>query len=325
MARAQLIAYFPWRPDKLPFTYMRAKHQGMRRNILDHRAGRSGSSQAPETVVYAFEPSPAFLIGRSAPQLDPEDRGAAHRDDWLSSLVAYFQNSIQNSRDLDYDHTYRLSNAQSSCLKAPLDVYSRRTYGHMHGNGMTEEYFGTHFECQPEEVQRLEREKSCYTEPGQLVLWPAIDLRSGPLVGFSKEEIDSIIGTAICSYLDQDLRLPGVSYKPFSGAWVYSKNAREDRKIADVFMTVKDDILSFVLSLNVETPDAGPESVNPWSRLEAAGIDFDPVTSVAEELGDGGNTLGRLQTRELELITQELSKNHLFGRLGFEKLFGIRT
>lgn len=54
--------------------------------------------------------------------------------------------------------------------------------------------------------------------------------------------------------------------------------------------------MSACVILNVENPIGGHEQIDPWCRLEAADIEFNPVTSIAVEAGQLGHELGHVST-----------------------------
>ncbi|KAI1774809.1 hypothetical protein F4818DRAFT_73922 [Hypoxylon cercidicola] len=291
MAASRAVFIFPFNPTWVTYSGCKRLHQGLRRKILEYRAAPWDSLPPPKPTFLAIEPAPTFLLGSSAAKYDPKDEKG-----WLASLAERFSlQSLARTGDFfDKDNTYRLSNTQSSILTQELDIYSLRTWEHREAADENPKREATMFTCHAEVAKRLDRDLSTYVGPGQVLVWPVLDLRLTKFSGCTKGQVEQAIGSEIVTILQKFTDSRDPMYKPGSGVWVDSRYFKEPRQIADVHASVEEDILSFRAILNVENPVLGPSRINPWSRMEAADIAFNPVTSIIAEVGITGHELGFL-------------------------------
>jgi len=125
-----------------------------------------------------------------------------------------------------------------------------------------------------------------YHGPGQLVLWPVLDMHSplypnftvksyaGHLEATTQRVLHDLFG--ITTYID--------GAEP--GVWIAGSNGREDRKIAALGVHQRRYVTSLGLALNVDIAVTGETNVNPWKRFVPCGIEGKGVTSVAAEADD---------------------------------------
>ncbi|KAI4859918.1 hypothetical protein F4820DRAFT_466220 [Hypoxylon rubiginosum] len=144
--------------------------------------------------------------------------------------------------------------------KNPYRLGTAHTWKQRRGDDLKRD--ATVFTCNAEVAKRLDGDLSTYVGPGQILAWLVLDLRLITLLGCTKDHVERA----------------------------------ERRQIADVQVSVEDDILSACVILNVENPIGGHEQIDPWCRLEAADIEFNPVTSIAVEAGQLGHELGHVST-----------------------------
>ncbi len=116
-----------------------------------------------------------------------------------------------------------------------------------------------------------------YHGPGQLVVYPIIDLRS-KLRKDVHRYLRNLEMTAIRTL--GDFGLEGTRRPPFTGIWV------GDRKIAAIGVAVRRCITFHGLALNVNT------DLSYFQRIVPCGLNWAEVTSMARELGAEPNLAG---------------------------------
>ena len=109
-----------------------------------------------------------------------------------------------------------------------------------------------------------------YHGPGQLVVYPIIDLRS-KLRRDVHRYLRNLEMTAVRTL--KDFGLEGAQRPPFTGIWI------EDRKIAAIGVAVRRCITYHGLALNVNT------DLSYFQRIVPCGLAWADVTSMAKELG----------------------------------------
>ena len=109
-----------------------------------------------------------------------------------------------------------------------------------------------------------------YHGPGQLVVYPLIDLRS-KLRKAVHRYLQDLETTAIRTLEDFGLR--GIRRPPWTGIWIANK------KIAAIGIAVRRGITFHGLALNVNT------DLSYFNRIIPCGLDWADVTSMARELG----------------------------------------
>jgi lipoyl(octanoyl) transferase len=109
-----------------------------------------------------------------------------------------------------------------------------------------------------------------YHGPGQLVVYPIIDLRS-KLRKDVHRYLRNLEMTAIRTL--EDFGLAGTRRPPFTGIWV------EDRKIAAIGVAVRRCITYHGLALNVNT------DLSYFQRIVPCGLAWADVTSMARDMG----------------------------------------
>jgi lipoyl(octanoyl) transferase len=109
-----------------------------------------------------------------------------------------------------------------------------------------------------------------YHGPGQMVVYPIIDLRS-KLRKHVHRYLRNLEGAAIQTL--KDFHLEGRSRPPYTGIWI------DDRKIAAIGIAVRRGITYHGLALNVNT------DLSFFKRVVPCGLSWAEVTSMAKELG----------------------------------------
>ena len=255
--------------------------------------------ERPPLTVIAFEPGPTYLPGKS-------DQRDTPKQPWLTRFLA--------------DANPNLDDEQIAILRNQQDTYTWRGEASIDDGGVGGNRRALQkYTCIPD-IETSSRPMSTYFGPGQLVLWPVIDVRNPEFRGLNASNIESWLSQLTCS----SLRLiegfrsrRAIVYKPNSGIWVASEAFKGSRQIADIRVRLQDDIATFGLTLNFDVPVHGSSNVNPWARMEEAGLSFNPATSVTCERGFRLTELGRDKE-----VTMKRMMDHLARRL-FETM-GIR-
>jgi len=113
-----------------------------------------------------------------------------------------------------------------------------------------------------------------YHGPGQLVVYPLIDLRS-KLRKDVHRYVRNLETTAIRTL--KDFGLEGIPRPPYTGIWI------GDKKIAAIGVAVRRSITFHGLALNVNT------DLSYFNRIIPCGLSWADVTSMARELGKEQN------------------------------------
>lgn len=125
----------------------------------------------------------------------------------------------------------------------------------------------------PEEVPVIRTSRGgdvTYHGPGQLVVYPLIDLRSK-----LRKDVHRYLRNLEMSAMQTlaDFRLAAVRKPPYTGIWI------ENRKIAAIGVAVRRSITFHGLALNVNT------DLSYFNRIIPCGLAWADVTSMARELG----------------------------------------
>jgi lipoyl(octanoyl) transferase len=127
-----------------------------------------------------------------------------------------------------------------------------------------------------------------YHGPGQLVVYPLVDLRS-KLRKDVHRYLRNLETTAIRTL--RDFGLEGIRRPPYTGIWI------GDKKIAAIGLAVRRGITFHGLALNVNT------DLSYFQRIIPCGLTWADVTSMAEELG-GDQSANRVQKSFLHHFTE---------------------
>lgn len=143
-------------------------------------------------------------------------------------------------------------------------------------------------EYTPDVVETDRGGLTTYHGPGQVVLWPILDLRSAyfaPLTVRSyarllEETTQAVLadGPGVATYLSEED--PGV--------WAEGARTRAggtERKIAAMGVHLRRHISGLGTALNVDVVVDGAEAANPWARFVPCGLDGKTATSVEAEVG----------------------------------------
>lgn len=120
-----------------------------------------------------------------------------------------------------------------------------------------------------------------YHGPGQLVLWPVVDLRSPLHPPLTVRSYARLLEDTTAAMLRSLYGIRGARDEENPGVWV------GDRKIAAMGIHLRRHVATLGVAVNLTVPVEGPEEVNPWARFVPCGIEGRGVTSVRREVGEG--------------------------------------
>ncbi|KAK1987659.1 hypothetical protein LZ30DRAFT_745599 [Colletotrichum cereale] len=205
---------------------------------------------APSPIVVSFTPAPTYTLGRRQKSLTPD---------------------------------------QLDRLRHPLNVEINKDHPPDKGKATVGD---TGLEVQqftPEVIETDRGGLTTYHGPGQVVLWPILDLRSiyyphltvRSYARLLEETTQAILadGPSIQTYLSEED--PGV--------WAESAKHREggpERKIAAMGVHLRRHISGLGTALNVDVVVDGDEASNPWARFVPCGLEGKTATSIRAEVGE---------------------------------------
>ncbi|KAI2634979.1 hypothetical protein GGS26DRAFT_533333 [Hypomontagnella submonticulosa] len=139
-----------------------------------------------------------------------------------------------------------------------------------------------------------------YHGPGQIVLWPVIDLRSPLHAHFSVRDYTCLLEKTTIATLRKLFGItgfttanPGVWVRPPPTLTTESESESEDeKKISALGVHLRRHVTGLGVAINLSMPVVGPETTNPWARIVACGLGDRGVTSVAAHLGSGATPSG---------------------------------
>ncbi|KAI0397659.1 hypothetical protein F5Y17DRAFT_414128 [Xylariaceae sp. FL0594] len=250
--------YYAHVPKFPSYAYASRVQTALQQELLAWKAARlPPSSPPPPPTLVSFTPTPTYTLGRR--QTEP------------------------------------LSDEEVGRLQRPL-LLPPRTDGAKNGNntaGRSKEGGGGEgeetgfFYYQPTITHAPRGGLTTYHGPGQLVLWPVIDLHSPLHAHLSVRDYACVLERTTIATL---ARLWGlVSFTTENpGVWVRSgsgSGSGEERKIAALGVHLRRHVTGLGVAINYSTPVAGPAETNPWARIVACGLGDRGVTSVLAELG----------------------------------------
>jgi lipoyl(octanoyl) transferase len=134
-----------------------------------------------------------------------------------------------------------------------------------------------------------------YHGPGQMVVYPIIDLRSK-----LRKEVHRYLFNLETSAIRtlKDFGLDGMRRPPYTGIWI------DNRKIAAIGIAVRRGITFHGLALNVNT------DLSYFNRIIPCGLDWAEVTSMAKELGK----------EQSEKCVQDSFRDHFADFFGYKEI-----
>ncbi|KHO00187.1 Octanoyltransferase [Metarhizium album ARSEF 1941] len=123
-----------------------------------------------------------------------------------------------------------------------------------------------------------------YHGPGQIVLWPIIDMHSSAYPKYGVASYANHLETTTQRLLSGLFGIHTYTTRDEPGVWVKTSSGQE-RKIAALGVHHRRYVTALGIAVNIDVPVAGGEAVNPWARFVPCGLDGRSVTSVAAEVG----------------------------------------
>ncbi|KAJ6446762.1 Lipoyltransferase [Purpureocillium lavendulum] len=124
-----------------------------------------------------------------------------------------------------------------------------------------------------------------YHGPGQLVVWPVIDMHSPLYARYGVASYAGHLEATTQRLLATRFGVGASTVRDEPGVWVDADGERP-RKIAALGVHHRRYVTALGLALNVDLPVEGGEETNPWARFVPCGLEGKAVTSVAAEAGD---------------------------------------
>ncbi|KAK3900890.1 hypothetical protein C8A05DRAFT_16861 [Staphylotrichum tortipilum] len=145
-----------------------------------------------------------------------------------------------------------------------------------------------------------------YHGPGQVVLWPVLDLKSPLHKNFTVKCYARLLENTTIAVLASVFGIrAGTTEDP--GVWAAASSGREEdaRKIAALGVHLRRHVaaLGTALNLAMPGPEVTDEGLNPWARIVACGLEGKGVTSVAGEVGGGGARGRVMQMLEAKMVS----------------------
>ncbi|RCI08584.1 hypothetical protein L249_4696 [Ophiocordyceps polyrhachis-furcata BCC 54312] len=124
-----------------------------------------------------------------------------------------------------------------------------------------------------------------YHGPGQVVLWPVVDLRSPLYPAYGVADYADHLQNATRRLLENVFGIRTMTVPDEPGVWVSADEAGPRRKIAAVGVHHRRYVAALGVAVNVHVCVSGHENLNPWARFVPCGLEDRLVTSVAAEMG----------------------------------------
>lgn len=272
----------PYRAPSLypPYALASRLQDHLRRSLLDLKDNRPGSKPYTPTLI-SFTPLPTYTLGRR--QTSPLSDAEAAR---LSFPVQFPHGSLSSSSSSSSSQVGQTheNDGSETAIKLPVSIL------HSPRGGLT-----------------------TYHGPGQVVLWPILDLVSSQHNKYTvrcytrlleKTTIATVLKTfGLKAFTTEDPGVwvrSGASWSPGSSAAAEEEgcalSGTEQQegtsetgplaKIAALGVHLRRHVSGLGTAINVDMPgpEVTSEAVNPWARFVACGLEGKTVTSIRGEL-----------------------------------------
>ncbi|KAF4435398.1 hypothetical protein F53441_13500 [Fusarium austroafricanum] len=149
-----------------------------------------------------------------------------------------------------------------------------------------------------------------YHGPGQLVLWPVLDMHSPLHAHYSVMTYASHLEATTRRLLADLFGLETYTTRDEPGVWVNTAAGQPERKIAAMGVHHRRHVTALGIAINIDVPVEGHEDVNPWARFIPCGLEGKLVTSVTAELREKG-TVAQLRDWDITTVAARWAK--IFG------------
>ncbi|KAJ9137367.1 Octanoyltransferase, partial [Coniochaeta hoffmannii] len=153
-----------------------------------------------------------------------------------------------------------------------------------------------------------------YHGPGQVVLWPVIDIHSRTYRHFTVRDYACLLEKTTIATLARLFGLEGFTTSD-PGVWVTSAADGQERKVAAMGVHLRRHVTGLGTAVNLDFPVDGDEESDPWKRFVPCGLDGKEATSVAREVG--GRTGGGVEVGDGEKVAAEWAREFA-ERIGVE-------
>ncbi|KAL6823054.1 hypothetical protein J3E69DRAFT_305997 [Trichoderma sp. SZMC 28015] len=123
-----------------------------------------------------------------------------------------------------------------------------------------------------------------YHGPGQLVLWPVLDMHSSLYPKYSVSTFASHLEATTQQFLSDIFGIETYTNRDEPGVWVRASSG-QPRKIAALGVHHRRYVTALGTAINIDVSVKGGEDVNPWARFVPCGLEGKLATSVVAELG----------------------------------------
>jgi len=310
-------------PKHPSYAYASRVQTALQKELLAWKAKPSSSrGPPPPPTLISFTPTPTYTLGRR--QTEPLSEDEARR---LQSPLILSTPGSSRAGSNDRNEGRKEDEVQAR------RAFYRPTITHAPRGGLT-----------------------TYHGPGQLVLWPVIDLHSPLHEHLSVRDYACLLEKTTIATLARLWGLIGLTTEN-PGVWVRSgaepttaavaataatasascpSSTRADietgrgagagpggdeRKIAALGVHLRRHVTGLGVAINYSTPVAGPGETNPWGRIVACGLGDRGVTSVCAELGLGGGADQDARVGDQEAVNDlaEIWASEFQSRLRFHK------
>lgn len=257
--------------------------------------------EAPRPRLITFECAPTFTLGRRQEAPDAAQAERLHRPLTVRRPIpASTTTTTTDSKDDSISKKNREEQSPGAKGKEKEDEKKRNKK-----EKIKKEKKPT-LTLRPEVCQTSRGGLTTYHGPGQLVLWPVLDMRSPLYPRLGVAAYAALLEATTRRVLgEMGVRTRAGGDEP--GVWVVSapsgssasasdstagsagdtvgegEEGRE-RKIAALGVHHRRHVTALGMSINVDVPVEGGEEVNPWARFVPCGLVGREVTSVAAEL-----------------------------------------